>query len=95
MIQGDGAKLELRETQTLLNLERHKIVLKDSMIIGLESKILNLNTIIINKDEQFSFERQKSDDLLSELKGQKRKTLLYKIGAAIGAVAIVGILVKQ
>ena len=65
------------------------------MIFGLESKIINLSTIIISKDEQFSFERQKSDELLSELKGQKRMTLLYKIGAYVGAAAIVGILVKQ
>jgi hypothetical protein len=95
LIRGDGTKLELNETQSLLKLERHKIVLKDSMIFGLESKIINLSTIIISKDEQFSFERQKSDELLSELKGQKRMTLLYKIGAYVGAAAIVGILVKQ
>ena len=95
LIAGDGAKLELRETQTLLTLERRKLDLKDSIISGLESKVINLNNIIIIKDEQFSFERQKSEELLSELKGQKRRTLLYKIGAYVGAAAIVGILVNQ
>jgi hypothetical protein len=95
LISGDGAKLQLRETQTILSLERHKLVLQDSVIFGLESKIINLNSIIVNKNNQFLLERQKSEELLSELKGQKRTTLLYKIGAYVGAAAIVGILIKQ
>ena len=95
LIQGDGAQLELHETQTLLKLERQKLALKDTIIFNLESKIVNLSTIIFKQEQQFKFEREKSDELLSELKGQKRVTLLYKIGAYVGAAAIVGILVKQ
>ena len=84
LISGDGAKLELLSTQELLNLEQKKVVLKDSIIFNLTDKIVNLETILGKKDEQFNLEREKSEKLLKELKGQRRKTFLYKVGTYIG-----------
>jgi hypothetical protein len=84
LISGDGAKLELLSTQELLNLEQKKVVLKDSIIFNLTDKIVNLETIIGKKDEQFNLEREKSEKLLKELKGQRRKTFLYKVGTYVG-----------
>ena len=94
LIKGDGLGLELKETQELLHLEQKKVVIKDSIIGNLQSKIVNLEVIIGKKDEQFSLERQKSESLLKELKSEKRKGFLYKIGTYVGIIATGLLLVK-
>ena len=92
LITGDGAKEELRKTVELLTLEKKKIVLKDSVIGKLDIKIVNLESIILKKDEQFNLEATKSLQLEKELKGQRRKTFLYKVGTFIGAGAVLVLL---
>ena len=76
----------------LLLLEQKKIVLKDSVITKLDIKVLNLESIILKKDEQFNLEATKSLQLEKELKGQRRKTFLYKVGTYIGAGALLVLL---
>ena len=92
MITGDGAKVELVSTLELLKLEQKKVVLKDSVITTLNTKVLNLEDIIGKKDEQFSLEAEKSKQLEKELKGQRRKTFFYKVGTYIGAGALLVLL---
>jgi len=92
LIEGDGTKVELISTLELLKLEQKKVLLKDSVIGTLNIKVLNLEDIIGKKDEQFSLEREKSKQLEKELKGQRRKTFLYKVGTYIGAGAILVLL---
>lgn len=92
LITGDGAKEELKKTIDLLLLEQKKIVLKDSVIGKLDVKVLNLQSIILKKDEQFNLEATKSLQLEKELKGQRRKTFLYKVGTYIGAGAVLVLL---
>ena len=92
LIEGDGTKVELISTLELLKLEQKKVVLKDSVIGTLNIKVLNLEDIIGKKDEQFSLEREKSKQLEKELKGQRRKTFLYKVGTYIGAAALLVLL---
>ena len=92
LIEGDGTKVELISTLELLKLEQKKVVLKDSVIGTLNIKVLNLEDIIGKKDEQFSLERDKSKQLEKELKGQRRKTFLYKVGTYIGAGALLVLL---
>lgn len=92
LIEGDGTKVELISTIELLKLEQKKVVLKDSVIGTLNIKVLNLEDIIGKKDEQFSLEREKSLQLEKELKGQRRKTFLYKVGTYIGAGALLVLL---
>ena len=87
LIKGDGIGLELKETQELLHLEQKKVVIKDSIIGTLQSKVVNLEVIIGKKDQQFALEREKSESLLKELKSEKRKGFLYKIGSYVGIVA--------
>lgn len=94
LVTFDGLKLQLVETEKLLQLSDKKIILKDSIITNMETKVVNLETIITKKDEQFSLERQKSESLLKELKQEKRKGFFYKIGSGIGAAAIILLLVK-
>jgi hypothetical protein len=69
-------------------------VLKDEIIFTLNSKITNLDYIISQKDEQFKLEREKSESLLKELKSEKRKTFLYKVGTIVGAIAVGVLLVN-
>ena len=94
LITFDGVKLQLSETEKLLELSDKKIVLKDSIISNMETKVVNLETIITKKDEQFSLERQKSESLLKELKQEKRKGFFYKIGSGIGVAATILLLLK-
>lgn len=68
----------------LLLLEQKKIVLKDSVIGKLDIKVVNLETILLKKDEQFNLEAKKSLQLEKELKGQRRTTFLYKVGTYVG-----------
>ena len=94
LIKGDGVFIELEETKKVLSLTNQKIVLKDEIIFTLNSKITNLDYIISQKDEQFKLEREKSESLLKELKSEKKKTFLYKMGTIVGAVAIGVLLVN-
>ena len=86
LVTFDGVKLQLVETQELLRLSNDKLVLKDSVISSLDGKILNLQTIIDKKDEQFGLESEKSKSLEKELKRQKRNTFLWKMGTLAGGL---------
>jgi len=79
LISGDGAKLELLSIQELLKLEQKKVILKDSVIGKLDTKVLNLENIILKKDEQFSLEAEKSKQLEKELKGNEEKLSCIKL----------------
>lgn len=81
-------RLELNETLELLRLEKQKVEVKDSVIISLTEKAVNLQQIIYKTNEQFKLESQKSTDLLKELKGQRRTTFFYKATSAVGIIAI-------
>ena len=86
--------MELAETKRLLDLSNSKLLLKDEVITTLNGKVQNLETIITKKDEQFKLEREKSEQLLKELKGQRRKTFFYKVGTFIGAGALTLLLAR-
>jgi hypothetical protein len=87
LLRYDGAKLEISELNKVISLKDEQIGLfkqKDSLK---DQKIGNLELIINKKDEQFVLERQKSESLLKELKGQRAKTFLYKVGSFVGIIA--------
>ena len=94
LIAGDGAKDEVSDLNKVIVMKDQQIGLfkdKDS----LKSKqILNLELIIGKQKEQFDLERQKSESLLKELRGQRRKTFLYKVGTFVGVVATSALLLK-
>ena len=94
LIQGDGNKQELKESYKVIDLQKSQIGLfkqKDSLK---DQKISNLDLIITKKDQQFDLERQKSESLLGELKNEKKKTFLYKLGTYAAAIVSVLYLVK-
>ena len=94
LVRYDGLTLEVGEIRKELNLINSKVLLKDEIIFNLNSKVTNLETIILKKDEQFALERKKSEELIKELKGQQRKTFLFKIGTYIGVGATILLLAK-
>src|SRR5210317_585310 len=95
LIEGDGNKLVITDLNKLLDLNKEKLKVKDSVITTLGTKIFNLETIIVTKEEQFKLQQELSQKLHKELKSQKRKTFLYKVGAGVGAVATVLLLIQK
>ena len=94
LIKGDGAIQEVKELNKTILLKDQQITLFKDKDVLKDQKISNLETIITKKDEQFSLERAKSDSLLKELKGQRAKTFLYKMGSFVGIIATSIILLK-
>lgn len=86
LVRYDGAKLEIVELYKKDSLKTQVITLKDSQIDLFKQKIGNLELVINMKDEQFNLERQKSESLLKELKGQRTKTFFYKVGSFLGII---------
>jgi septal ring factor EnvC (AmiA/AmiB activator) len=95
LIEGDGNKEELKEVSRVLELTQEKITLKDKELSTLNLKIQNLELVVKTKDEQFSLQEELSKKLQKELKVEKTKSFLYKIGAGVGAVATVLLLLQK
>jgi len=95
LLEGDGNKSQLIELKKILDLNTKKLQLKDSVVGTLNNKVLNLQSIILTKDEQFKLQQELSKKLTRELKAEKRKTFLYKVGAGVGVVASVLLLVQK
>lgn len=94
LIKGDGAIVEIKELNKVILMKDDQISLMKQKDTLKDQKISNLELIISKKDEQFSLERQKSESLLKELKGQRRKTFLYKVGSFVGVIATSVLLLK-
>jgi hypothetical protein len=94
LIRYDGAKLEIVELNKIVSLKDQQIFSYKEKDELKNQKIGNLELIITKKDEQFSLERQKSEGLLKELKAQRTKTFLYKIGSFVGIIATSIVLLK-
>ena len=94
LLRYDGAKLEIVELNKVISLKDNQIGLFKQKDTLKDQKIGNLELIISKKDQQFDLERQKSESLLKELKGQRRKTFLYKVGSFVGIIATSVLLLK-
>ena len=94
LIKGDGAVVEIKELNKVIGLKDEQLNLFKQKDTLKDQKIYNLELIITKKDEQFGLERAKSESLLKELKGQRRKTFLYKIGSFVGVIATSMLLLK-
>ena len=86
LLRYDGAKLEIVELKNVIVLKDQQINLFKQKDTLKDQKISNLEVIINKKDEQFGLEKQKSESLLKELKVQRRKTFLYKVGSFVGII---------
>ena len=94
ILRGDGAIQQLEETEKVLELTNQKLALKENILSVLNSKVTNLDYIIKQKDEQFKFERSKSEDLIKEIKQVRRNTFFYKVGSFVGIITTTLFLLK-
>jgi len=87
ILKGDGCQLELKETQVkVIKLETREKE-KDSHIVFLEEKDKNNNFMLGKKDEQLKVSEDLTKSLHKELKGQRTKTFLWKVGTYAGIIA--------
>jgi hypothetical protein len=94
LLRYDGCKEELKLTQDkIVKLEEREIQ-KDTIIGLLKDKDKNNQFIISQKDTQISLYQSMADDLKKELKGQRTKTFLYKVGAFLGILSTSYLLIK-
>jgi hypothetical protein len=93
LITGDGAKNELAITIDKIKLFEQKIVLKDSVILNLNNKINNFDSILLTKSDQLLLSQELSKRLEQDLQKQKLKNKLT-MGAGILGIVAVAILVK-
>ena len=94
LLTGDGAKAELTGAYKVIELKDQQIGLLNQKDSLKDQKINNLEVIITKKDQQFDLERQKSESLLKELKIQKAKTFMYKMGSGVAIIATLLYLTK-
>jgi hypothetical protein len=87
ILKGDGCAEELKETQVkVIKLETREKE-KDSHIVFLEEKDKNNNFMLGKKDEQLKVSEELTNSLHKELKGQRNKTFLWKVGTYAGIIA--------
>ncbi len=87
IIKGDGCQLELKETQEKLIKTEEREKEKDSHIVLLEEKDKNNNFMLGKKDQQLKVSEELTNSLHKELKGQRNKTFLWKVGTYAGIIA--------
>ena len=88
LISGDGAKEELNLTLDKISLLEQKIVLKDSVIFSLNTKIDNVRSIVMTKDDQLNLSQELTARLEKDLKKQKLKNKLTLGAGVLAGVAI-------
>ena len=94
LIKYDGCVQELKLTQEkVLKLEEREVQ-KDTIIKLLNDKDKNNQFIIGQKDLQIGQYEHLTNDLQKELKGQRTKTFLYKLGTFIGVISTSYLLIK-
>lgn len=94
LVRYDGCKVELKLTQEKVIKLEEKDVQKDNIIGLLNDKDKNNQFIIGQKDLQIGEYKNMTDDLKKELKGQRNKTFLYKVGTFIGIATSLYLFVK-
>ena len=87
LIQGDQNNDILVKTQEKLNTQT-------SLVVNLKTQIKNYDDIVSELNGKFELQERLSNDLELALKRQKRQTTIYKIGAGVGAVATVLLLIQ-
>ena len=94
LVKYDGAVLELKATQDKVFKLEEREAQKDANIKLLEQKDKNNIFIIGTQKKQLDLSAELTEKLNKELKGQRRKTFLYKAGTVVGLVTTSYLLIK-
>lgn len=95
IIKGDGCQLELKETQVKLIKTEEREKEKDSHIVFLEEKDKNNNFMLGKKDQQLKVSEDLTNSLHKELKGQRTKTFLWKLGTFLGVITTTYLIITK
>ena len=95
ILKGDGCAEELKQTQEkVIKLETREKE-KDYHIVFLEEKDKNNNFMLGKKEEQLKVSEELTNSLHKELKGQRNKTFLWKVGTYAGIVVSTYLLIVK
>lgn len=94
LIKYDGVTAELAATQDKVAKLEERESQKDGVIKLLEDKDKNSKFIIGTQKKQLDLSAELTEKLNKELKGQRRKTFLYKAGTVVGLVTTSYLLIK-
>ena len=94
LISGDQKAQELTAVNNLLKETEFKLNTQSTLVLNLQSQIKNYDQIVGELDGKFELQQKLSKDLEEALKKQRRQTTIYKIGAGVGAVATVLLLIQ-
>ena len=86
LIQFDGLSQEMETMQVILTETNNKLNTQGELVSNLKVQVLNYQSIIEKKDQQFSTQEELSKRLQQDLKKQKIRTKL--MGGAGIAIAI-------
>ena len=95
ILKGEGCEVELKLTQEKLLKTEEREKEKDSHIFLLEEKDKNNNFMLGKKDEQLKVSEELTNSLHKELKGQRAKTFLWKVGTFTGLAATTFFLINK
>jgi len=84
LLRYDGLKQEMNLMKLKFQKLEEREIQKDRIITVLTQKDDNNQFIIGKKDEQLKLSKELTDSLHKELKGQRAKTFLWKVGAFTG-----------
>lgn len=94
LISGDVCKAELKLVRINLKHTQDKVILKDSVIEGLEKQKQNFEFIIAEKDSQFKLQEEISNTFKKDINRQKKQTFFYKALSLVGLISTVFFVVK-
>ena len=92
LIQFDGLSQEVETMQIILTETNDKLNTQGELVANLKTQVLNYQSIIEEKDQQFSTQKELSKRLQQDLKKQKIRTKLMGgagIAIAIAAAALI------
>ncbi len=94
LISGDVCKAELKLVRVNLKLTQDKVILKDSVIKGLEKQNQNFEFIIAEKDSQQKLQEEISNTFKKDINRQKKQTFFYKALSLVGVISTVFFVIK-
>lgn len=94
LVSGDQLIKEFKVLENTLQTTNLKLSTQSALVSNLNTQIVNYKSILLKKDDQFNTQTQLQADLEAALKKSKRQTTIYKIGAGVGAVATLLLLVQ-
>lgn len=92
LIQFDGLSQEVETMQIILTETNDKLNTQGELVANLKTQVLNYQSIIDKKDQQFSTQEDLNKRLQQDLKKQKLRTKLMGgagIAIAIGAAVLI------